>query len=188
MITGSAPAGLHWKALSARCAGLVYMFARYAASAVLAALLLALILNGVPVLGYRAVILGGGSMEPALDSGSLLISRAAAPEELKVGRVITFQHPDGGTTITHRIAAVRGEGDQRWFTLKGDANQTADPAEVVFESAKAYRYRFAIPYVGYMLGFLGSTPGTLLFVVAPLAGLAAMRLRTRGEKARAWPD
>jgi signal peptidase len=156
------------------------------AGTILIALLLALVLNRVPIFGYRAVILGGGSMEPALDSGSLLISRAAGPEELATEDVITFRHPGGGTTITHRIVAVREEGEQRWFTVKGDANRTADPDEVSFESAKAYKYRFAIPYAGYLLGFIGSAPGTLLLVVAPLAGLAAMHLRARKERARVW--
>jgi signal peptidase len=156
------------------------------AATILVALLVALVLNRVPVFGYRAVILGGGSMEPALDNGSLLVSRAAGPEELKTGDVITFRHPGGGTTITHRIVAVREEGEQRWFTVKGDANRTADPDEVAFESAKAYKYRFAIPYVGYLLGFIGSTPATLLLVVVPLAGLAAMHLRARRERASVW--
>jgi signal peptidase len=174
------------RALRRAAAGLGALLLPVFASAILVALLLAVVLNRVPVLGYRAVILGGGSMEPALDSGSLLVSRAAGPEELRVGDVITFRHPGGSTTITHRIVTVREEGEQRWFTVKGDANRTADPDELSFESAKAYKYRFAIPYAGYLLGFIGSASGTLLLVVVPLAGLAAMHLRARKERARVW--
>jgi signal peptidase len=156
------------------------------AATILVALLLALVLSHVPILGYRTVILGGGSMEPALDSGSLVVSHSARPQELKVGDVITFRHPGGGTTITHRIVAVREEGEQRWFTVKGDANRTADPDEISFESAKAYKYHFAVPYAGYLLGFVGSASGTLLLVGMPLMTLAVMHLRARKERARVW--
>jgi signal peptidase len=151
-------------------------------------ILLAIVLTSIPLFGYRAVVLGGGSMEPALQSGSLLISRAAQPYELESGDVVTFQHPSGGTTITHRILSVREESYQRWFTVKGDANRTADPDEVAFTTGRAYKQILAIPYVGYPLAFIGSTLGTALMVLLPLAGLAAMQIRSRREKALAWQD
>src|SRR2546425_3185564 len=66
-------------------------------------LVLAVVLTRVPVFGYRTVILAGGSMEPALHNGSLVITREAEPEELEVGDIITFRYPGSRLTITHRI-------------------------------------------------------------------------------------
>jgi signal peptidase len=142
----------------------------------IATVILSIVLTRVPISGYRAVILAGGSMEPSLDNGSMLITQRAAPLDMEPGDVITFRHPDSSTTITHRIVSVREEGGARWFTLKGDANATADPNEVAFEQGRAaYRTVFAIPYLGYVLDFVAGRLGILLLLVAPALGLGALQ-------------
>jgi len=144
------------------------------ASLLLAALILSVVLTRVPIMGYRTVILGGGSMEPTMDAGSLLISRQTLPASLAPGDVITFRYPDAEATITHRIVSVREESGQRWFTMKGDANATADPEEVSFSKGTAYESIFAVPYAGYLLSIMSSRVGIALLVGLPLLGLAAL--------------
>jgi len=162
------PAGLA-RRLAGRLAALVFALC-------IVTILTAILLTRVPVLGYRTVILSGGSMEPALDNGSLLLTKHTEASSLAPGDIITFNHPGGDITITHRIVSMRLEGDQRWFTLKGDANRTADPDEVGVAQSRAFRTLFAIPYAGYALAFLSSTPAALLLIVLPALGLAAQRL------------
>ena len=144
------------------------------ASLLLAALILSVVLTRVPVMGYRAVILGGGSMEPAIDAGSLMFSRQTPPASLAAGDVITFRYPGADATITHRIVSVREESGERWFTVKGDANATVDPDEVSFSEGNAYKNIFAIPYAGRLLSIVSSRLGIALLVGLPLLGLAAL--------------
>ena len=145
------------------------------ASLLLLALILSIVLTRFPLLGYRAVILGGGSMEPDLRNGSLVISQRAEPKTLAEDDVITFRHPGSSTTITHRIVSSREETGQLWFTTKGDANATADADEVAFDGgARAYRALFAVPYAGYLLAIVSSRMGIALLVGLPLLGLVAI--------------
>ena len=155
------------------------------ASLLLAALILSVVLTRVPVMGYRTVILGGGSMEPAMDTGSLLISRQAPPASLVTDDVITFRRPGAEPTITHRIVSVREESGQRWFTTKGDANATPDPEEVSFSEGTAYENIFAVPYAGYLLSVMSSRMGIALLVGLPLLGLAALHILGSDKGGRA---
>jgi len=151
------------------------------ASLLLVALILSIVLTRFPLLGYRAVVLGGGSMEPDLRNGSLVISQRADPKTLAEDDVITFRHPGSSTTITHRIISAREEAGQRWFTTKGDANAMADPDEISFSEGTAYKNIFAVPYAGYVLAIVSSRAAIALLVALPLLGLAALHL-LGGEK------
>ena len=141
------------------------------------AVILSIVLTRFPILGYRTVILAGGSMEPALHSGSLIVSRQVEPRSLAAGDVITFRHRGSKTTITHRITNVREENGQLWFTTKGDANATADSNEVGFANGVTpYMHVLAVPYVGYLLSFINSRTGIALLVLVPLLGLGGLHL------------
>lgn len=170
--------------LSERLAGTTGLLVELTLFLAVAALVVTIVLSQTPILGYRAVILTGGSMEPALPIGSVVISRQAAPEELESGDIITFRHPDSKFSTTHRIVGVREESGVRRFTVKGDANDTPDPREISFDSGRAYKHRFSVPYAGYVLVYLANPYGMLLIGVS-LAGLAAMGIFSRkGERTR----
>ena len=152
---------------------------------VLGTLVITALLSHTPIIGYRAVILTGGSMESALPIGSIVISREAGPEELGTGDIITFKYPDSKLSITHRIVGVREESGVRWFTVKGDANDTPDTQEVSFDTGRAYKHRFSVPYVGYGLAYLANPLVMLLLIAGVLAGLAAMDvLNRKGDRSR----
>lgn len=155
----------------------------------IAAVILSIVLTRVPISGYRTVILAGGSMEPSLDNGSMLITQRAEPSGLEAGDVITFRHPSSSTTITHRIISVREENGERWFTTKGDSNATADPDEVAFAQGRtAYRTVLAVPYLGYVLAFVSGPLGILLLLAAPALGLVALQLLGGDERRQADRD
>jgi len=158
------------------------------ALAIFLLLIAAVVLTRVPIFGYRTVIITGGSMERGIHTGSLLFSQRTEPERLRVGDIITFRYPQSGTTITHRIASVRNEGDVRLFTTKGDANQTPDADEISFATGRAYETKLEVPYAGYALWYLGSLPGIALIVGVPLLTLAAMRLADGAKRRRGVDD
>jgi signal peptidase len=129
----------------------------------------------LPLLGYRATVVTGGSMEPAIPLGSLIIAKRSTPDTLAQGDIISFRRVGATTTVTHRIVAAREENGQRYFATKGDANGTADPGEMSF-TTNVYRVVTDVPYAGFVVGFARSPLGLLLLFVAPALALVAFQL------------
>jgi len=147
-------------------------------------LLLSLALTRAPLFGYRAVILAGPSMEPALDNGSLLISRQVDPEDLAVGDVMTFRYPNTKKAVTHRIVDVQEEDGRLLFTTKGDHNLTPDSSYVNFDNGQPYKMVFSVPYVGRLLALIQNPAVLALGGLVTLATVAALRVVDEGEKRR----
>ena len=92
-----------------------------------------------------------GSMRPTYPPGTLVVIKPAAPEEIGVGDVITFQIESGKPAVaTHRVIARStdsGTGEVR-FTTQGDANNTPDPEQVQPAQIRG-KVWYAIPYLGW---------------------------------------
>ena len=69
--------------------------------------------------GYRSFKIASGSMRPKYNVNDLIIVKKNA--NYKVGDVITFKNKDG-EYVTHRIIEI----DDKYFTAKGDYNNTID--------------------------------------------------------------
>jgi signal peptidase len=78
--------------------------------------------NRVFIFGYRPIITVTDSMEPAIMTNSLSMTKKVPFNELKIGDVIVFRNP-AGETIVHRVYDII---ENVLFT-KGDANPTYDP-------------------------------------------------------------
>lgn len=88
----------------------------------LAALAIALPL----LVGGRAIVISGDSMEPTLGRGDVVV--AAAPPSsgaLRRGSVVTFR--EGPLLVTHRVVQTNRDGT---ITTQGDANPDADSTDV----------------------------------------------------------
>lgn len=92
-----------------------------------------------------------GSMRPTYPPGTLVVIKPAAPEEIGVGDVITFQIESGKPAVaTHRVIARStdsGTGEVR-FTTQGDANNTPDPEQVQPVQIRG-KVWYAIPHLGW---------------------------------------
>ncbi|GAG51869.1 unnamed protein product, partial [marine sediment metagenome] len=126
------------------------------------------------LLGYQSYVIYSGSMEPAVKVGSLLLTRPAGVEDLRVGDVITYRSPGNHTTLTHRIVSVRQEDGERAFTTKGDASLEPDPREVILRG-QVSKMTFDIPYLGYVVDFAKSIQGVVLLLLVPAAGLVLIQ-------------
>lgn len=84
--------------------------------------------------GWRAYTIEGGSMEPALSDGDLIITTVKAAEDIKPGQTAVFvadwASEKTDRRVAHRIAAVGDIGDRVIAYTQGDANLIADPAPV----------------------------------------------------------
>jgi len=123
-----------------------------------------------PLTGHQLFIVGGGSMEPSIPIGSLVVVVRTDPMTVAVGDIVTIR-ADNGVVVTHRIARVVDLAEGRFFELKGDANQSPDgslvPARAIVGAVEHY-----VPYAGYAQAFLSTGSG----VIATLAVLGALLL------------
>ena len=101
----------------------------------------------IRVLDMQTLIVTGGSMEPNIRMGALVLVQPASPSEVKLGDVITFQQY--GQTTSHRVIAIGQQAGAVSFKTKGDANTVADPEDKTF-AAQVGIVRVSIPLAGYV--------------------------------------
>jgi signal peptidase I, archaeal type len=123
-----------------------------------------------PLTGYQLFIVGGGSMEPSIPIGSLVVVSQIDASSSDLGDVITIR-ADNGVVVTHRVIRVVHLAEGRFYETKGDANQGPDgslvPARALVGTAGRY-----VPFAGYAQEYLSTVPG----IVAALSALGALAL------------
>jgi signal peptidase len=119
------------------------------------------IFSSLDLFGYRMYVVKSGSMEPKIHTGSVVIDHKANNYNLK--DVITFKVQNSKDTVTHRIYKINAD---KSFTVKGDANKTADP-DPVQKTNVVGKVLFSIPFLGYFIAFLRTLPGLIIFIIAP---------------------
>lgn len=136
--TGSVAAYLH------RAASIVLNVAAIIGLACAVAVLLA------AAMGLRPVVLVSGSMTPTMPTGTIVVTRPIAGEDVRVGDVLTVPRGDSTELVTHRVTDIEYI-DGHWSAeLQGDANRTVDPHRYdVTEARVAIAY---VPKLGRLLG------------------------------------
>ena len=138
---------------------LLRVFNAFTTLLVAAAVLLAVLLAGVRVVGLTPFAVLSGSMEPSYHVGSLIYVKKAAPENIRVGDPITFVLNEDLLVATHRVIEI-DEANQHFYT-KGDANNAPDAAPVHFNNLLG-KPVFSIPKLGYVSSMLGTKKGMIL--------------------------
>lgn len=89
------------------------------------------------ILGYSALIVSSGSMDPVYPVNTIVITKNIEIEDCKVGDVITFYSNDPvvyNVPITHRINEIRTDDNGKISLItKGDANYICDDYPVFEE-------------------------------------------------------
>jgi len=132
---------------------------------VIAAVLLAVLLAGVRVIGLQPFTVLSGSMRPAYEVGSLIYVKQTETNEIKAGDPITFILGDNLMVATHRVTAISEDGE--YFITKGDANNAEDGTPVYYKNIIG-RPVFTIPYLGYVSAFIGTQQSIIISVTAAL--------------------
>ena len=110
-----------------------------------------LLFVGLRAMGLATFVVTGGSMEPTIHKGSLVIDEPVTAEKLRLGDVITFDHYD--QTTTHRIVGVEGSATGSMFSTKGDANEVTDPEPLSFPG-RVGLVKLAVPGLGYAVAWM----------------------------------
>jgi signal peptidase len=144
------------------------------------AALLGIAMTAVTVLashnGLQPLVVRSGSMEPTIPTGSMVLVRTVAAQDIRVGDVVAVERPDH-TRVTHRVVSVEHRGATASLVLKGDANTDPDAEPVVV--AQAGRLVATAPVLGRVGGFLSSAKGG--FVLGWLvAAVMLVVLRRKG--------
>lgn len=121
------------------------------------------------IFGYQIKTVLSGSMEPSIQTGSIIAVKSLESSEkqnLKVDDVITFMETQD-KLVTHRIIDVKQTADSVLYTTQGDNNNGPDREPVLAENVVASYEGFTIPYAGYIASFAQSPNGSLAFLVLP---------------------
>ncbi len=143
-----------------------------------------LVVAALPLFGYRAAVITGGSMQPSIGLGGLVVSHPASPDALGVGDVITFRRPEAAADVTHRIVGIEQVDGAPSFTTKGDANDSPDPRAISFAS-NVDRVVLTVPYAGYVISFTHSPQGLATLILLPAIGLGILQVLGMGKGKRA---
>ena len=105
--------------------------------------------------------------------------------ELKLYDIVVYEVDE--MMIVHRIIGIEEPNErhpeERWFTLKGDANISQDRFPVKYDQMKAIYTGEYIPYCGAFIMFFQSTLGYLLIAVLLVYAIAAPYSQRALEKA-----
>lgn len=123
---------------------------------VIVVVILAVLLVGVRVFGYRPFAILSPSMTPTYGVGDLVYVRATAAEEIAVGDALTFVADANLTVVTHRVVEIGKDG--RTYYTQGDANEIRDGGAVSYENVIGV-VAFSLPKLGYVSFFLTTTAG-----------------------------
>jgi len=120
-------------------------------------LIVALLWFNTGLLGVKPAVVTGVSMEPAMHTGDLVITRPVDSDELKVGDVVRFVI--GRTPVMHRITEIEETTNGRVFVTQGDNNNTPD--DPILDSQIEGEVIVTVPNIGWVPIKLGQALNSL---------------------------
>jgi len=140
-----------------------------------------------PPAGHPVLVIRGGSMQPAIPLGALVVLDQGVPADLRAGDVVSFRAANG-TTVTHRVTRLTSLGSASYFGTKGDANAEPDPV-ITPAGAIIGRVSVSLPGAGYLATMLGAPVGVaaIFLVCASLLTLSLLLDELAAELRRSPP-
>lgn len=128
----------------------------------------------------RALVVKSGSMEPAIKTGSLVLSKAM--ESYQPGDIIAFKNPAvPKELITHRLVRFEEENNQELIITKGDANENEDRAGLNPKHVVGKIF-FTLPFLGYLIYFTRQPAGIITLIAIPAFLIVLIEiLKIKGE-------
>ncbi len=120
-------------------------------------------LNGgkTTLFGNELMVVLSGSMAPTFNTGSIIGVKPVKFEDIKQGDIVTFKNEDD-LIVTHRVVEI--DGDK--LITKGDANNAKDNMPVTADRLIG-KVQIWVPMVGYLVDFIRSKVGMLIFLAVP---------------------
>jgi len=151
---------------------------------VLASLVVARVVPAIT--GGPTFVVGGGSMEPTIPMGAVVVDLPATADDITVGTIVSVKVGPQKAVFTHRIVRTAMRDGELWIATRGDANPTPDPS-IIPATAVIGRTTTWIPLLGYPIQLLSSLVGVaFLLSVGMVTLLGAWLLESLEEDQRAW--
>jgi signal peptidase len=137
------------------------------------------------VFGYRALTVVSGSMEPTLETGSVVIDDVISPLEARPGDILTFNDPERNRMLTHRLRSMRVQGGMAHMVTQGDANDAPERWSVPVKG-EVGRVAYHLPKLGYLRAFISRREVRLgllgvVFLIGALVLVDLWRPKGRSE-------
>ena len=150
------------------------------------AVVLAVALVGVRLIGFDVYTVLSGSMEPTYKTGSVIWVKSCEPEDVEVGDPITFVLNEDLVVATHRVIDI--DEEEGCFYTQGDANDAPDGSPVLYENLIG-KPVFTVPGLGYLVSYVQSPPGCYVALAVAAVVLMLMFLpdifaKDEGEEQR----
>lgn len=120
------------------------------------------------VFGLKSLTVVSGSMEPTIETGSVVIDEVISPLDARPGDIVTFKDPLRPRQLTHRLQKMRVEGDTAYMVTLGDAND-APERWTVQTDGQIGRVVAHLPKLGYARAALGTRYARLAVLGAVMA-------------------
>lgn len=115
------------------------------------------------IIGFRPVIVVGGSMEPTLEIGDVVIIKKLPQEQIKVGDILTYKLSENGDYCTHRIIEIDENGN---FLTQGDwAGSSPDTTPVPYGKVVGVTI-YKLHYLPIFFSWLFVIPNLISFACA----------------------
>ena len=144
--------------------------------------------RGIPVvMGGTTFVVGGGSMEPTIPLGSVVVVAPVDATTLAVGDIVSLRVGPQHAVFTHRMIRLANRDGAVWMQTKGDANPNADPSLVPATDVIG-RVNLSLPLAGYLVMAMSSLQGMLFLVSLGVLVLAGAWMLETVEEELAEPD
>ncbi len=138
------------------------------------AVIIAVALLAAKLFGLQGFTVESNSMAPAYPVDSFIYVKETDPGEIKVGDVVTYVFNENGLLVTHRVVSV--DSDHQTFVMKGDNNNVADPAPVMWGNVVG-KVVFGVPRVGAVMRVLMTDENKpYVFTAIAIIGIASVIL------------
>lgn len=135
--------------------------------------------------GHRVLVVRSDSMNPALDTGDLVVTRVVSPARVEPGDIVTFRDPTRDQAlVTHRVRTVDAADGFFAVETRGDANDASEHWRIDADGTVGVLW-FSIPDVGTLI--LGVSPAVaraalLWLAILTLAGAGLQRIWRPGAR------
>ena len=132
------------------------------------AIVVAVVAVAPTLTGWRTLTVMSGSMEPAISTGDLVVTRPVAAASVRAGTVVTFRDPSGrDRLITHRVQRAVVEAGSVQVTTRGDANNASEQ----WRTARGGRVgvvQYRVRGIGFAFAALSTPVARIALIAIPL--------------------
>lgn len=114
-------------------------------------------------IGFRPIIIAGGSMQPTMDFFDIIIIYKPSQDKIHNHDIITYQFSSDSAYCTHRIIEVTEDG--KYFTQGDNPNNSPDNIEITYDQVVGKTY-YILRATGQLYKYLNNTSNLIAVILS----------------------